>query len=457
MKYLLTILTLMFCLLNQVNAQVEPGAGKWKTWFIHSVKDHRLPSPPANQKEIQEVLSLQRNLTTQMTDTAWQQVLYWNAGAPGYRWRNMMNNLWRYDTSYNGILANMLLNTAIYDAIIAAWDSKYVFDRPHPFEVDKRIKLLIPHPGSPSYPCEHSVAAGVAATIISHFYPKLSDSVNKMARQAMRSRIQAGVAFPSDTQKGFELGKKIALKEIEHTKGFLPNMVWDGKMPEQKGSWKGKPLFPLAGKIKTILLDSGSQFRPGPPPDFARDMEELRNFKPNFRSMANAFHYASQSEDVLGQKIFEYTLHLNPPRAAGLYAIDAIATYDGFIACWDAKYAYWGTRPDQYDSSFKPVLFFSPPFPGYPSGHAMIGGVNAEIYSYFFPADRAYFMKRAIDGAESRFQGGIHFRTDNEVGLDMGRKVGLAIIEKLKKEMDGEMVRGPLGTSGGQNRIGNRQ
>ncbi len=108
--------------------------------------------------------------------------------------------------------------------------------------------------------------------------------------------------------------------------------------------------------------------------------------------------------------------------------------YDAFVACWDAKYSYWGIRPDQYDTTYRPVLFFTPPFPGYPSGHAMIGAVNAEIYSYFFPESRAYFMKRAKDGAESRFQGGIHFRTDNEVGLDLGKKVGAFIINSIKND-----------------------
>ena len=58
----------------------------------------------------------------------------------------------------------------------------------------------------------------------------------------------------------------------------------------------------------------------------------------------------------------------------------------------------------------------------------------AELYSYFFPAEKAYFQKRAKDGAESRFQGGIHFRSDNEVGLDMGRKVGAAIIKKISSD-----------------------
>jgi hypothetical protein len=34
--------------------------------------------------------------------------------------------------------------------------------------------------------------------------------------------------------------------------------------------------------------------------------------------------------------------------------------------------------------------------------------------------------------AESRFQGGIHFRTDNEVAQELGKKVGALIVEKLK-------------------------
>jgi hypothetical protein len=250
----------------------------------------------------------------------------------------------------------------------------------------------------------------------------------------MASRIAAGTAFPSDTRAGFELGKRIAEKEIEHTKDFIPKTAWDGKTPQQPGLWKGKPMWPLAGHNKTVVLDSSSQFRPAPPPDFAKEMEELKKFKPSFRSTANAFHFASQQDDILSKKIFEYNLHLNPPRAARLYAIAAIGYYDGFTACWDAKYTYWGIRPNQYDTTFRPVLFHTPPFPGYPSGHAMIGGVMGELYSYFFPADSAYFQKIAKDGAESRFQGGIHFRSDNEVGLDMGRKVAAKIIQKVKDD-----------------------
>ena len=437
MKKRLFMIAISILLVTNLYAQLEPGAGNWKTWFITSGKTYRLPAPTSHKEEIEKVISLQQNLDS----AGWQQILYWNAGAPGYRWQDIISKLWMRDTTYNGALANMLLNVATYDATIAAWDSKYAHKRPRPFKADARIKAYVPNPGSPSFPCEHSVAAGVAVTVIAHFYPAMTASVNEKANQLMASRVAAGVAFPSDTRAGFELGKKIAEKEIQLTKGFVPAVAWDKKMPVGPGYWKGKPMLPLAGLSKTVVLNSSSQFRPGPPPEFAKEMEELKKFKPTFRSMANAFQYASQNEDVLSKKILEYNLHLNPPHAARLYAITAIGMYDGFAACWDAKYTYWGIRPDQYDTTYRPALIHTPPFPGYPSGHAMIGGVNAELYSYFFPADKSYFEKRAKDGAESRFEGGIHFRTDNEVGLDMGRKVGRAVIEKIS--MDG--IPHPLG------------
>ncbi len=361
---------------THLQAQLEPDAGAWKTWFITSGKAWRLPPPAAYKKEIAEVLSRQQALDS----AGRQQILYWNAGAPGYRWQSMVFKLWMSDTSYNGALAYMLLGAATYDATIAAWDTKYAYNRPRPFVADSRIKACVPKPESPSYPCEHSVAAGVAATLVAHFYPAMADSVNRLAQQVMASRVAAGVAFPDDTRAGFDLGKRIAEKEIERTKDFVPKNAWDEKVPQQPGLWKGTdPMFPLAGRSKTVALDSSSQFRPAPPPDFAKDMAELKNFKKTFRSQSNAFYYAGQTEDLLSKKIFEYNLHLNPPRAA-------------------------------------------------------ISGVTGELYSYFFPAEKAFFQKKAKGGAESRFQGGIHFRTDNDTGLELGRNVAAKVIGKLKAD-----------------------
>jgi len=417
----------------QLQAQVEPQAGNWKTWFITSGKDYRLPAPSSYKNEIPEVLARQRNLDTKTN----QQIIFWNAGSPGYHWQEMMNKLWAVDTGRYGALANMLLGVAIYDATIAAWDTKYAYKRPRPFVADNKIKIYTVKPESPSFPCENSVAAGVAVTIFSHFYPAMADSVKRLAQQQMDSRVAAGVAFPSDTRAGFELGKKIAEIEIEKTKDYVSTAVWDGKVPDKPGLWRGKfAMLPLAGKNKTVVLESGSEFRPAPPPDFAKEMEEMKNYKQTFRSLSNAFYWANQSwfMDNLAKKIFENNLHLNPPRAACINAVVNVTSYDAFVACWDAKYTYWGIRPNQYDTTFRPAIIVTPPFPGYPSGHAALSSAMAEIYSYFFPDEKDLFRQKAKDAAESRFQAGIHFRTDNEVALELGKKVATKIIQKVKAD-----------------------
>jgi membrane-associated phospholipid phosphatase len=412
------------------SAQVEAGAGKWKTWFVQPAA-YRLPSPSVVKNEIQQVIAAQQKINEGMM----QQIHYWSAGSPGYRWQQFMDEAWMSEAMKEGILANMLMSVAVYDATVAAWDTKYLYNTARPFVTDKRIKCYVPKPESPSYPCEHSVTAGVASTILAHFFPKMADSVKRMAQQQMTARIAAGAAYPSDTKAGFELGKKIALAAIERTRGYLNYTPWDGKLPKGEKLWNGKfALFANAGKSKTIALDSASQFRPGPPPDFEKEMQELKNYKQTHSSMATAFYHDSRGSwsEELNKKIFEYNIHLNPPLAAKLYALTAIGLYDGFVSCFDAKYTYWGIRPEQYDISFKPLLFESPPFPGYPSGHAAVSSVMAELFASFFPADAAYFRDRAREVAESRFQGGIHFRTDNEVALDLGRKVAMQILKKAK-------------------------
>lgn len=53
---------------------------------------------------------------------------------------------------------------------------------------------------------------------------------------------------------------------------------------------------------------------------------------------------------------------------------------------------------------------------------------------YFFPADAKQFQKLAKDCADSKFYAGIHFRSDNETGLQMGKENGKYIAETLTKK-----------------------
>jgi len=41
-----------------------------------------------------------------------------------------------------------LLSVAIYDATIAAWDSKYTYNRPRPSVAEPALKAALPNPGT---------------------------------------------------------------------------------------------------------------------------------------------------------------------------------------------------------------------------------------------------------------------------------------------------------------------
>ena len=78
MRKRLTILALILFSSIRLLAQTEPSAGNWKTWFITSGKDYRLPAPAPSKDEVATVLSIQKNLDA----AGWQQIQYWNEGAP---------------------------------------------------------------------------------------------------------------------------------------------------------------------------------------------------------------------------------------------------------------------------------------------------------------------------------------------------------------------------------------
>src|SRR4029434_3203275 len=117
--------------------QIEPRAGNWKTWALSSGAQFRLKPPPrglAQEMEIRSLISRARR----RDPAALAAISFWDAGPPGYRWNEIaFNEILKNNLNANGprisrILA--LLNVAIYDATVAAWDSKYVYHRPRPSE-----------------------------------------------------------------------------------------------------------------------------------------------------------------------------------------------------------------------------------------------------------------------------------------------------------------------------------
>jgi hypothetical protein len=137
----------------------------------------------------------------------------------------------------DSIRALAMLNIAIHDAMIAAWDTKYAYKRQRPGQMDAALKTAVAMPPSPSYPCERAVAAGAAAAVIAHLYPKEAQRLTAAEQEVARSRIMAGAAFPSDTKAGLELGRAVAARVIDQMKSTGDK--WVGPVPTGPGMWKG--------------------------------------------------------------------------------------------------------------------------------------------------------------------------------------------------------------------------
>jgi membrane-associated phospholipid phosphatase len=390
-------------------------------------------------------------------------VAYWDAGSPGYRWNEIaMHQAVMAGTRLEAYRLMALLNAAIYDASIATWDAKYAYNRARPAAMDEGLDTAIPTPHSPSYPDEHAATAGAAAVVLAYLYPDDAERFQSLAEEAAASRVQAGVAYPSDTAAGLALGEAVGKLFVEYAQADGSDAVFDiAQMPSGFGIWSGNPgNQPMIGKRQPWVLESGDQFRPAPPPapdseERAAELAEVRGYARNtapftelqfwpqdpagrsapdsapFTSSQCVYFYAPLIhllwQPELAQKLFEYRWDANAPRAARAYALVSIAGWDSTIACWNGKFHYWVARPIQFDSTISTVI---PTYghPDYPSGHGTGLAATAQVLSYLFPRDEHFFQSRAEEDAASRVWAGIHFRSAVEAGLKLGRDVGDAVI-----------------------------
>ena len=429
-----------------IHRRVEPDAGKWKTWLIPSGQAYRVPPPPdaaATRAELQWL----KETTAGLDQAAVAQVRYWDAGAPVYRWMDMLE---RRIASGETITAHphrplAYLAMAMYDATVAAWESKYAYNRPRPSDLDPTVRPLVAVPDSPSYPSEHAAAAGAAAGVLSYFFPDQAAAYQSLAEEAGRSRLFAAVQYPSDYLAGLELGRRVAEKVIERIRNDEYTLSWSGTVPTGKCMWTGtNPGGVTAPNWKPLLLTSAGEFRPGPPPDceseqMKAEVASVKAFQRTFNTNQRAYYWQSAEGRetwpyVLAEKwMFEDRLDQNPPRAARVYALLAAAEYDAYIASQDGKFTYWYLRPHQLDPAITP-LFAVPNFPSYPSNHSVFSWTRAEVLSYLFPTRAAEALAMARDASESRVWAGIHYPIDLEAGMSVGRGVAQKFIDWAERD-----------------------
>lgn len=201
------------------------------------------------------------------------------------------------------------------------------------------------------------------------------------------------------------------------------------------------------------------------------------------RSTGQSGHWLRFAQDVSRRDRYDLDKDVK------LYFVIANVAFDAFISCWETKRVYDSSRPwtliryfyagqtikgwagpeggvkempaEQW-RPYSPESFITPPFPGYTSGHATVSGACSKALQLFTGSDRFGVKERracctlterdeggiatldletfsgtAEMAALSRAMGGYHIPTDNNVGLQMGRKLGEWSWPKYQAYFDG--------------------
>ena len=290
--------------------------------------------------------------------------------------------------------------------------------------------------------------AGAASTVLVHLYPDEAASVAVLAGQL------GDVNSPSFA-RGVAIGGQLVARADADGSGA----VWTGSVPDGAGFWVPtppafikSPLEPLAGTWRTWNLRDGSEFRPGPPPAFG---------SPGFNAEVGEVYAVSQALTAEQKRIADFWADgagtVTPPghwnrialdlvrapgwstaRASLLFSALNTAQADAFIACWDAKYTYWTLRPVTairlLHRSHLVVLHRHPAFPQLRLGYSTTSGAASTVLAAFFPQRARELNAMAEEAAVSRLYGGIHFRSDNDAGLELGRRVGTVAVQAYRSQ-----------------------
>jgi membrane-associated phospholipid phosphatase len=446
---LVYLTTLLSACSSNGTLKTEPSAGNWTPILLASSATIKLSAPPdansdAQKSEIAELLSFQKQRTAETQTT----VKFWD-GAGALRWNEIARNLVAKHRTNPQTASRIyaLLSVAQYDALVAGWNNKYAYNRVSPEKASADIKPLVSTTGDPVYPSEQAILAAASATMLTYLYPDEADFLNGKRKEHEESRLWAGVNFRSDITIGDSLGVQVAQTVISYAKKDGSDSVWSGSIPTGPGLWFSDPveapLLPLWGTVKPWLMKTGDQFRPGPPPaydspEFKAAVAEVRKISDTRSSEQgriaaiwadNLGTYTPPGHwNVIAAKLIQEH-GFNEIRAARALALLNIGLMDAGIACFDSKYYYWLIRPSQVDPAITTPVGL-PNFPSYISGHATFSGAAEVVLSYLFPDAKDKLHDMAEEAAMSRLYGGIHYRFDNEVGLETGRAVGQLAVKQ---------------------------
>lgn len=196
-----------------------PFFGNVKPWnFNDSVKVAIRPAaPPAvGSPAFNEALEELRGLTKNRTREQWRIASYWADGVGSYtppgHWNRRAAEL-ILENEFNEIRsarAMALMCTAIQDAGITCWDTKYYYLLARPTEVDRDVTTSTGIPNFPAYTSGHSTFSAAGAAVLAYLFPSHTADLEALAKEASESRIYGCIHYRFDCEVGLESGKKAA-------------------------------------------------------------------------------------------------------------------------------------------------------------------------------------------------------------------------------------------------------
>jgi hypothetical protein len=476
-------------------ASLDATAGAWRPILLTGPTEFGVAAPisttsPDYIAQINEIKSFQADISGDEKRI----VNYWGAGAV-LRWNEIMRELvakhnippisnpdgtfpvpnannplayptFPFATPPYAARAYAYVTAAQYDALVAAWYYKSLYNRAAPYTVDASVNALLPTSALPSYPSEDAVVMGVTTELLKLLFPGDQDFIQLKAEEHKRARIIAGANVRSDLEAGEALGKSVAQKFVTRARNDRAgaaggnSTIWAqleadatarGEIPWiSQESPKRPPMLPLFGRVKTWLFDSVTMVttvRPAAPPlttspQFKKELEEVYTISKNLtREQLRIAHYWSDgintytppghwnaiaSEDFVQQNFSEV-------RWARNMALLNMSLMDAAISCWDAKYVYFTPRPSQMDARIKTVTGL-PNFPAYISGHSTFSAAAATILGHIIKTRAADYTAMAKEASESRLYGAIHYRSDCEKGIECGNKIGGYAIARARTD-----------------------
>jgi hypothetical protein len=241
------------------------------------------------------------------------------------------------------------------------------------------------------------------------------------------------------------------------------------------GIWQLTPSCTAAGgaffqwrNVTPFGIRSSDQFRLGPPPTltsdrYTRTFDEVKAVgsidstqRPPDRADVARFYAAFAPVGVWNDTARQISTAQGKSLSENArdFALINMAISDGAVATFDAKYHYVFWRPETAihnaasdgndrtdpDTAWAPYIV-TPCFPGYPSAHATLSNAAREVIEQLYDVGQVSITltNAAVPGVtlqytsltqitddidDARVYGGIHFRTDQDAGGALGRRVG---------------------------------